>query len=239
MKKIIFLFYILLISLSTFSQTDSAVGKQNSINIFKFNFFSPLSGHAMLSYEKGLSTRRSQEFSISIIGVGKNMNTYYDPQSGNISYNKKQLGVSLGYGLRYYMPRNISNRKNRQIPYLSGFYFKPTVYGNFFNGNPDLQDGIALNNEVVLSGAILMETGWQAIIGKVFSIDLYGGFGYSAINIDYKTFASQGNFNSALGSNNNWRQYTYNRFGRTVGLALSVGFRVGVVSGEKKVLNKK
>jgi hypothetical protein len=233
MKKISFLFLLFLVHVTVFSQTDSSGSLKSTSHIFKFNFFSPLSGHAMLSYEKGIRARRSQEFSISIIGAGKNINSYYSNQTGDLVYDRKQFGVSLGYGLRYYMPRNVSRRKNVQVPDLTGFYFKPTVYGNFFVDNPDLLDGRVLNNDIVLSGAILMETGWQAIVGKIFTVDAYGGFGYSAINIDYKSFSSQSNYNSAFGSNKNWRQYTYIRFGRTVGLALSGGFRVGVISRKK------
>ncbi len=235
MKKIIFLFLFFTVHITVFSQTDSSGSAKSNVHIFKFNFFSPLSGHTMLSYEKSIRERRSQELSISIIGAGKNMNSYYSPQTGNLLYDQKQFGVSLGYGLRYYMPRNVSKRKNVQVPNLTGFYFKPTVYGNVFRENPDLLNGSTLTNNVVLSGAFMMETGWQAIIGKIFTVDAYGGFGYSVINIDYTTFSYQNQANTAFGSNKSWRQYTYNRFGRGIGLALSGGFRIGIVSKRQNV----
>lgn len=233
MKKIIFLFFTLSFYSSVIAQSDSLSNNQPLLNIFKFNFFSPLLGHSMFSYEREIKPNRSREFSLSIIGAGENMNKFYDFQTGNTIYEERQIGASLGYGYRFYMPRRSTYKYNKKVPSLTGFYFKPTVYGNIFVDDPALFNGTVLERDVILSAAVLMESGWQAIIGKVFSIDVYGGFGYGFVNIDYDSFSNQNRTNPAFGTNKNSNSYTFNRFGRTVGLALSGGFKVGFVSKSK------
>lgn len=233
MKKIIFLFFALSSFNNVSAQTDSVANKQPPLNIFKFNFFSPLLGHSMFSYEREIKPNRSREFSLSIIGAGQNMNKIYSSQTGDYIYGERQLGASLGYGYRFYMPRKSAYKYNKQVPSLTGFYFKPTVYGNIFVDDPTLYNDVVLNQDVVLSAALLMEVGWQAIVGKVFSVDFYGGFGYGVVNIDFNSFENQNRINPAFGSNKNSNNYTFNRFGRTVGLALSGGFKIGLVSKRK------
>ena len=233
MKKIIFLFFTLSFYSSVIAQSDSLSNNQPLLNIFKFNFFSPLLGHSMFSYEREIKPNRSREFSLSIIGAGENMNKFYDFQTDNTIYQERQIGASLGYGYRFYMPRKSAYKNNKKVPSLTGFYFKPTVYGNIFVDDPTLYNGTVLERDVVLSAAVLMESGWQAIIGKVFSIDVYGGFGYGFVNIDYDSFTNQNRINPAFGTNKNSNSYTFKRFGRTVGLALSGGFKVGFVSKSK------
>lgn len=234
MKKIIFLFFALSTYNNVTAQSDSVANTQPPLNIFKFNFFSPLFGHSMFSYEREVKPNRSQEFSLSIIGAGENMNQYYSFQTGAFINGDRQLGASIGYGYRFYMPRKSAYINNKKVPSLTGFYFKPTIYGNIFVDDPALFNGTVLERDVVLSAAVLLESGWQTIIGKVFLIDFYGGFGYGFVNIDYESFSNLNRINPAFGSNKNSNSYTFNRFGRTVGLALSGGFKVGFVSKRKK-----
>jgi hypothetical protein len=244
MKKSIFLFFALSVLNSVSAQSDSLTNKQLPINIFKFNFFSPLRGHSMFSFEKGIKYNRSIEFSLSVIGAGANQNyliqyTNTNNQfTPNYVYGKSQLGGALGFGYRFYMPSRSYKKAKKQQPTQTEFYFKPTIYSGYYRDNPMVSRDYLLDDQNVFSLGFLFETGVQEIIGKIIAIDLYGGFGYGLVNTDFRTFNDANSFRSAFGTNENAYHYTHIRYGRTVGLSLSGGIRVGVVS-RKKVKNKK
>jgi hypothetical protein len=224
-----------------FSQSKLA-RKKDATALIKVSPFSPFSGHTMLSYEKFTKPNRSMEISLSIIGAGINQNIDYVNLPFPEIYNegKSQKGVALGYGYRFYIPWkqfNVVDFKN--IP-LTGFYFKPTIYASYFSDDPFIREDLTFDGDKVISVALLLENGWQLVIKKYVSIDLYFGFGYSLVNIDFSSlgnyFYSNGvNYDNNIYSriNVNQNQYTHTRYGKNPGLALSAGFKLGIVTSRK------
>jgi hypothetical protein len=234
MKKIIFLFLLFIVRITVFSQTDSSVSPKSAVHILKFNFFSPLFGHSMLSYEKSTKPYRSKEFSFSIIGAGRNVNNKYDYFNNLIQDGKRQLGAAAGYGYKFYLQRRKYKQKNIDSPPLTGLYVKPIVYGAFFFDDGYINDNLILKKNRVLSLAVLLENGWQFILSDLISLDFYGGFGYSLVNVDFRSFAEDPDLTGAFGKNINHNQYVYTRIGRNPGLAFSGGFRIGVAFARKQ-----
>jgi hypothetical protein len=229
MRTSFFLIILLLFfSISSTAQTDSSISKKNVSSLVKFNFFSPIFGHSMFSYEKFSKPHRSNEFSLSLIGAGDNVNKRVSYWGDLIEDGKRQLGVALGYGYRFYLPRRKYKLKNLNSPPLTGLYVKPSIYGTFFYDDGKINNDLVLDQNRVLSLAILLENGWQVILSDIISLELYGGFGYSFINIDFPSFEGRNNLTDAFGKNINHNQFVYTRLGRNPGIAFSGGFKFGV-----------
>jgi len=228
--KSAFLFLLLFISSIAIAQKDSLQTTYTPLNIYKFNFFSPLFGHTMVSFEKQVKVNRSIEVSLSLIGAGVNRNK--DITIGNI-VSGRQMGAALGIGYRYYLPKsnlpiNMSNSA------LNGLYVKPTMYIGYYYDNPSYNNFISVKLKPIISVATLLEMGLQLIVNKTMAIDFYGGVGYGFVN--NSAFPDQiGKQNIFLFSKSSLaNQYTHFRFGRNAGIAFSGGFRIGMV---RKVKN--
>ncbi len=200
-----------------FESMDYYEGQKKSA--LKFGFFAPLWGYTTLSYERCLKPGMSIESSIGIIGLGK-----------KIDQNVKDAGFSAKFAIKYINTPDYYQRGMRYYHILKGGYvkFEPTLvvyshqvkneysynyYGGYGN-DPDRRDG------TVTKFALMCVFGKQWVFSDAAIIDTYVGFGYGASN-EHK-------FNSNI--NPVYEFISTNEDG--LGLALSAGFKVGILLGK-------
>ena len=231
LKRVLFILFFLSFVFNVNAQLDSVKTQVKQTKIYKFNLFSPLFGHSMFSFEKQKKTNRSIEFSLSLIGLGLNQN-FEDQISGNNYffnekiYGKQQIGAAFGFGYRFYVPTRRGINMAYSTSLLSGLYFKPSLYASYLRETATIDDNYKLDNENIFSIALLMETGWQRPVSRRGVLDTYVGVGYGLVNIDNNTFdLVETNILSRTISSN---QFAFTRFGRTFGLVLSGGIKVGI-----------
>lgn len=200
----------------------------------KLNFLSPLFGHTWLSYEKSQAPGRSIEWSLSLIGLGKDISFddyYFDPVSGqSVRYRRRPAGAAVGFGYKFIKTPDFLNRDIRYAHILQGSYLKPVAYLGVYRENMV----ITKNNlpeegrRTIVYGSLMMEFGKQWIVGERMVLDMFFGAGYCFDNIDNdNTYLTYSDEFSAF-------HYTNMKIGNTPSLALNTGFRIGLLTGQVK-----
>lgn len=201
----------------------------------KFNFLSPLFGHTWLAYEQSRKPGRSMELSLSIIGLGKDISSedyYYDPQTNTSHYYKRgAVGGALGFGYKFIKtPDFIGNGSVRYAHLLQGSYIKPVVYAGVYRENAIVEKGNTVTREKksIVYGTMMMELGKQWVIDNKVLLDMFFGVGYSIDNIRSHNYQySHSDEYSA------WH-YTHAKIGKSPGLAINTGFKIGLLLGQEK-----
>ena len=191
-----------------------------SKNAFKVGILSPATGALSIGYERSIKPGASIDFSLGLIGVGfEEVNQY---NAG---------GAYFDAGYKFIGKPSFHTTGTTYGHLLRGFYFKPKValamYGQdfeFYNWGATNPTYSTTRHNVV-AGALLLDIGWQWIIGDVFLLNMYGGFGYGFDNM--KSIYSS--------HSNGFSQYEYGEptyhYGFTVGgnipIALTAGLKIG------------
>lgn len=186
----------------------------------KVGFLSPLSGYLPITYEKSLGLGKAAEFTLGIIGAGKNQVLYSSfLVNGNYEEIKRdQFGVHFAAGYKFNKLPTYFNRGVRMSHMMQGFYVRPTFNMGFYKDN-----ALAVKNNTqvidkrnVVFGALTIDIGQQWVFSDRFVLDLYVGFGYAFDNVDQQQ----------------WYDYAQDHFpiklvGETDGLGLCSGLKVG------------
>lgn len=156
--------------------TDPELYYGQSKNAFKIGLFSPATGALSLGYERSLKPGASVEMSVGFIGLGFSQVN-----------NNNAKGAYFDAGYKFIMTPNYHTAGTTFRHLLRGFYFKPkfalSMYGrDFYTYNTGSYIGTTERNQVV-AGAITLDMGWQWVIGDVFLLNMYGGFGYGFDNM--------------------------------------------------------
>jgi TATA-box binding protein (TBP) (component of TFIID and TFIIIB) len=187
-----------------------------SKNAFKIGLFSPATGALSIGYERSLKPGASVDFSVGFIGIG------FNEVNGNNS-----RGAYFDGGYKFIMTPSYRTSGTTFRHLLRGFYFKPkfamAMYGrDLYVYNPSTGTNQNIRKDVV-AGAFTLDMGWQWIIGDVFLLNMYGGFGYGFDNISSKDFGYQDYYDEP--------QYHY---GFTVGGQIPLAFTAGLKIGFTK-----
>ena len=156
--------------------TDPEMYYGQSKNAFKFGLFSPATGALSLAYERSLKPGASVEMSVGFIGLGFNEVNNYDAK-----------GAYFDAGYKFIMTPNYHSAGTTYRHLLRGFYFKPkfalSMYGRDFDTYNSGSGFYSTERHQVVAGAVTLDMGWQWIIGDVFVLNMYGGFGYGFNNM--------------------------------------------------------
>jgi hypothetical protein len=200
----------------------------------KLNFLSPLSGHTQFFYEKNLKPGRALEFSLDIVGLGKNYTIdhfYYDPNGSLNEVKRDAAGAGIGIGYKFIRTPDFINRNIRYAHLLQGSYIKPNFLAGYYAENIiDAKSGVPTEDRRnVVYGAVMLELGKQWIFGDAFVFDIFFGLGYSYDNVRDDEFIY-----SAYSSEGAAANFTHTRFGSSPGFAINGGLKVGMLLGKKK-----
>lgn len=179
-------------------ETQPVVTKKS---IFKFEFFSPMTGNTTFAYERFINNKLfnlSWQADLGIVGLGAKI-------EGN--YVDNRLGAFIKAGPKLYFTNDAS---------MEGLYFKPQIHfgvhnftgydGSWWWGPPVEQD---FN---IVHGSLLLGLGYQHIFKNTFSVDINGAIGYGFKSDDY------------------YDSYVYSGFiTDEVPLSLSGGFAIGIL----------
>ena len=195
---------------------DTELYYGQSKNAFKVGIFSPATGALSLGYERSLKPGASLDFTLGMIGFG------YDVNGNN------PAGAYFDAGYKFIMTPNFRSSGVSYGHLLRGFYFKPkfalAMYGrdfSFYNNNTGFY---GTKRKQVVAGAFTIDMGWQWIIGDVFLLNMYGGFGYGFDNV---SSADYGSYYDSYDE----PQYHY---GFTVGGQIPLAFTAGLKIGFTK-----
>ena len=206
------------------------IGQQRQA--IKVDFISPLLGHTEISYERNIKPGRSMEFSLGVIGAGKNHALdYYGSVSSFGEYKRSGRGAYVSGGYKFSKLPDFINRNIRYSHVMQGFYVKPTAYLGSYSENmlSEKNSQIVVDRRSVVFGALMLDFGKQWVMGEKFLLDLHYGFGYSMDNIK-----ATGNYYGNFGDEYSAHNYGVIRVGRSPGLGLTGGIKVGWLIGGKK-----
>ena len=208
------------------------VGQANKA--LKLEFLSPLLGYTEITFEKGIAPGRSMEFSLGIIGAGKNHEIYYYgyfPGGSIEEYKRDARGAFISGGYKFSKLPDFINRNIRYSHVLQGFYVKPNAIFGTYSDNvvSEKNQQIVVDRRSVTFGALMIDLGKQWVFGEKFVLDLHFGFGYTADNIKF-----DGNVYSAVGDEYSAYNFAVGRVGRSPGLGVQGGIKIGFLFGGKK-----
>ncbi len=206
----------------------------------KIDFLSPLLGHTEISFEKGIKPGRSMEFSLGLIGLGKNHEIYYyGSVSGFQDYRRSGRGGYVAAGYKFSKLPDFINRNIRYTHVMQGFYVKPSVYAGTYSENvvSEKNGQVVVDRRSVVFGALMLDFGKQWVMGDRFLLDIHYGFGYSFDNIK-----TDNNYYATFGDEYSAHNFGVIRLGRSPGLGIMGGIKVGwllkvksdALPGEKK-----
>jgi hypothetical protein len=181
----------------------------------KIGFLSPLSGYLPITYERNLGLGKSVEFTLGIIGAGKNELLY---NSQYEEFKRDPLGVHIAAGYKFNKLPTYFNRGVRMSHIMQGFYARPTLNLGYYEDNAVIyknnQQTVEKRN--VAFGALTIDIGQQWVFSNRFLIDVYVGIGYAFDNVDQDY----------------WYDYGQDHFpikliGESDGLGVCSGFKIG------------
>ena len=204
--------------------TNPIINKNHGVKLDVFGLFR---GYTQIGYEKFLSPTRSIEFSLGLIGVGRNhVFEYSDTVIGAKEHNKNQFGVFLSAGYKFYRLNFLEIGRKETTPFNQGLYIKPIFYVGQYSENRIAgisyqQQTYQLQRPSTTFAAIQIELGKEWVIGNKVLIDAYGGVGYS---VDNKNYYSTSYYNYKTTSAFN---YCNQRIGTSPGISTTLGIKAG------------
>lgn len=197
---------------------DAELYANQKKNAFKIGMFSHLTGAFTVGYERSIKPGQSVEASLAFIGLGRD-------NSGS-----RAKGATLKAGYKFISTPDFKMRGMRYSHLLKGGYVKPefafsAYQEDFYRYNQFGTNDVSREN--VVSTAVLLNFGKQWIMGDVFLVDLYVGFGFGFDNM-----------RSIQGDNYYyWGEPKYH-YGYIVGSELplsgTLGFKVGFLTKKPK-----
>lgn len=186
-------------------------------NLIKVNFLSPLTGALVLSYERSVKPGQSFEIGAGWIGAGLN--------------HQNQRGFMVSGGYKFMLSPAHYMRGQRYAHLLKGGYLKPEItFTNYsYNGPSDMADSYSgggyyypdytrMND---MSLTVMLVMGKQWVLADRVALDIYGGVGYG-VGLGDKTMDHVYHYSHMGGGN-----------GRGAYLAVTAGFRIGILFGRK------
>ena len=200
------------------------IGSTNGIKVDLFGLFR---GYSQISYEKFLSPTSSVEFSLGIIGIGRNHALEYsDTVIGSKEHYKSQSGFFISAGYKFNRIPLFEIGRTEKTSILQGLYAKPIIYFGKYEENRIAITNIQLRTyelkrPVTTFGALQIEFGKEWVLNQNILIDGYLGIGYCVDNKDYYstsyyTFKTTSAFN-----------YCNQRIGTSPGISTTLGIKVG------------
>jgi hypothetical protein len=186
----------------------------------KVGFLAPLNGYLPITYERNLGVGKAVEFTLGIIGAGKNEVLYTEQiVSGQFKEIKRdQLGFHVAAGYKFNKLPTFFNRGVRMSHIMQGFYVRPTVNLGYYTDNGYVYKNTTPTTEKrnVAFGALTIDIGQQWVFANRFLLDLYVGFGYAFDNVNQ----------------DDWYDFAQDHFpikivGESDGLGVCSGFKVG------------
>lgn len=195
----------------------------------KLDFLSPLLGHTELSFEQNIKPGKSYDIILGIIGLGKNNQLDYYYSTGFEEYKRSGRGLYVGAGYKFSKLPDFINRNIRYSHIMQGFYVKPTAYIGSYSENvlSDKNGQIVVDRRSVFFGAVMLDFGKQWVMGDRFLLDVHYGFGYIGDNIDSDNY-----YYASFGDEYSAHNYGVIRVGRSPGLGLMGGIKVGWLLGK-------
>ena len=202
--------------------------QQEATTGIKIDVFGPFRGYSQITYEKAIEAGKSYELSLGIIGLGRNQAFQYsDTVIQSSPHTKSQFGVFVGIGYKFnklglFDAEDPSNHTH----ILQGLYAKPIFYLGFYNENRIAGIGnkqFALEKPKTTFAALQVEFGKQWVIEDKMLLDFYGGIGYG---IDNKKYYSTSYYTYTTTSAFN---YCNDRIGRSPGISVTMGIKVGLL----------
>lgn len=168
----------------TFSSGANDPGRYHSDkrNAFKFGLFSPLTGATSFGYERNIAPGRSLEATVGIIGLGWDESLY-----------QNQAGGYIKAGYKFINAPNYQLKGMTYSSLLRGWYVRPEIAFTYFDMDIRRynQGGFyEVTREGFAAAALLLNVGYQWVLGDAFLIDFYGGIGYGVDNVDYNNTSS-------------------------------------------------
>jgi hypothetical protein len=204
MRTILISTLLLFFSSQIFAQNISAkepvaTGRDNkssdafleSASVLKVNIFAPLLGYSQFSLEKPIDHRRNIEFSLGIIGAGRNLNI--QPHTISLAldrfqrYNyrrghKSQFGGFFEFGYKFIKPMH-SNNYNADNRFV-GWYIKPSLLVGDYSFNQFRDDSTtATIRRQHRFGASMLNLGYEWAISRKLFLELYLGGGAEIDNV--------------------------------------------------------
>ena len=200
--------------------TDPANYTDNRKHALKVGFLSPLNGYLPITYERNLGMGKAVEFTLGIIGAGKN-EVIGTEQMSNGEYRdvkRDAAGVHIAAGYKLNKLPTYFNRGVRMSHIMQGFYVRPTVNLGYYSDNAIAYKpgGQETEKRNVTFGALTIDLGQQWVFANRFALDLYIGFGYAFDNVREES-------NYVFGENH----FPIILAGESGGLGLCSGFKVG------------
>jgi len=198
--------------------TDPELYYGQSKNAYKFGLFSPATGALSIGYERSIKPGASVDMSVGFIGVG------FNEVNGNDA-----KGAYFDVGYKFIVTPSYHRAGTTYGHLLRGFYFKPkfalSMYGREFSKYNNGTGFSTRERHQVVAGAVTLDLGWQWVIGDMFLLNMYGGFGYGMDNM------------RSIRNSLNPSYYEYDldpsyHYGFTVGgqipLAFTAGLKIGI-----------
>ncbi len=144
----------------------------------KLDVFSTLYSTTSFSFEKSISTRKSIELGVGLIGIGLYKDEHLNPS-----------GLYLRAGMKYFF-RPLTFKKTIESHLLKGWYLRPELAINMYRQNDyyrEINFHLSQNKSTIVSdyferyerksAAIILNAGKQWVFGNHFCMDLFFGVG--------------------------------------------------------------
>ena len=176
MNRFLFLLAITTLTYSTAtSQNIDMDFESQKKSIIKMEFFSPLTGHTTLGYEKYIKDWLSWEAKVGIIGLGVDNTDNENPS-----------GILFRGGPKFKLNPDFATRDLKGTHLLSGKYISPEIVFSTYK-----QDVITYDSgldrrtrENFRSVAFIINYGRQYILADIMSVGWHVGVGYGFDNSD-------------------------------------------------------
>jgi hypothetical protein len=194
----------------------------------KLNFLAPLYGYTEFGFEKSTGVGKGFEFSLGIIGLGKSsLIDYYSGQFNEVK--RKQSGAFVSGGYKFgKLPDFLIFGRTKMTHLMQGTYIKPIIYLGNYKENQIVHkanNSYEVGSQKVTFGALQLELGRQWVFGDRFLVDIYEGIGYG---FDNKKDSYQDEiYGSTIFDNTAAFNYANARAGRSPGLSLTFGLKIG------------
>lgn len=189
----------------------------------KIDFIGPLLGYSQITYEKSTGVGKAYEFTLGVIGAGKNQTLEYYNSTFRTA-KRNQFGITLAAGYKFSKLPDFIFERTRFTHLMQGGYAKPIFYLGNYSENRVMwkaNSQYVVERQNIMFGALQIEIGKQWIFGDKFMLDLYWGFGYGFDN-------KKGN---GYSYDDNLAAYNYinARVGRSPGFSTTFGLKTGLL----------
>lgn len=203
MKRLMLIFAFMGSFIYLNAQGVEYVSDSNKQRIIKADFLAPMTGNITLGYEHLVKPGFSLHGQIGLPGVG-------------ITLGRNGVkGVFGKAGVRFYPGKDFSVQTMRLVHPLRGFYVEPQVIGSSYTLSETFWDSYSGETntvyEVEIAFSAMLNAGYQLIMSDIFSLEAHVGMGYGVSREGYMY------------------HYSHVDFTNDFPLALSSGFKIGVL----------